>query len=218
MSEKHIYFMRPVGQIGPIKIGCSRMPFKRLEMLSIVSPLRLEIIATTPGDHATERRLHGMFASDWLHHEWFAASKGLLAIVEHVTTTGELPALPEGKIIPLPRPRRARVYVETGPSRRSIRIATAARSDYELGMGLAACARKYETGPQTLRKAFIAIGVKLRSYTVGRPRELYDLSRALTFRKRRASGESLAAIGKDYGLSRQRVHQVLNKLNELEAA
>jgi hypothetical protein len=77
-----IYFIRPVGQLGPIKIGFSRWPHDRLKTYATWSPVPLEIVATIPGNHTLERRLHHRFAADRSHHEWFHATGALLAIIE----------------------------------------------------------------------------------------------------------------------------------------
>lgn len=62
MPGKSIYFIRPVGQRGPIKIGCSYLPLDRLRGLCQWSPLPLEVVATCDGQHhGVERRLHLMF-------------------------------------------------------------------------------------------------------------------------------------------------------------
>ena len=46
---KRVYFLRPVGHLTPIKIGCSLRPENRLETFATWSPLRLEVVATAPG-------------------------------------------------------------------------------------------------------------------------------------------------------------------------
>lgn len=82
MKQHHVYFIRPVGQSGPIKIGCSRLPAARLEQLMTWSPLELEIAASVPGDFKLERNIHECFATEWLRREWFAPSDRLVAFVE----------------------------------------------------------------------------------------------------------------------------------------
>lgn len=74
MSDYFIYFLRPIGQVGPIKIGCSSHPKNRLEGLMSWAPIPLEIIATIPGDFDLEKNIHECFAEDFSHHEWFHAS------------------------------------------------------------------------------------------------------------------------------------------------
>jgi hypothetical protein len=81
MSETYVYFVRPVGADGPIKIGCSKMPVRRLKDLMTWSPVELEVILTVPGDFATERNIHDCLWNDHLHREWFGATPRVLAIV-----------------------------------------------------------------------------------------------------------------------------------------
>lgn len=90
---KTVYFMRPIGQRGPIKIGCSATPAKRLRTYEIWSPVMLEIIAFAPGSSAHENYLHHKFASHRLHGEWFEATADLVALVDSVAETGALPPL-----------------------------------------------------------------------------------------------------------------------------
>lgn len=84
--KKFVYFMRPVGMVGPIKIGFSNIPMDRLEAFSTWSPFPLEIITTTPGGQKEERFLHCCFAFCHLHHEWFASTPLLLETVEAIST------------------------------------------------------------------------------------------------------------------------------------
>lgn len=79
-KPRYIYFMRPVGMDGPIKIGCSYRPASRLIALAVWSPFPLEIIAVAPGDFGTERALHERFAAELFHNEWFHASPRLKAV------------------------------------------------------------------------------------------------------------------------------------------
>jgi hypothetical protein len=88
---KRVYFLRPIGAEGPIKIGCSNQPLKRLRAVEIWSPMKLEIVASAPGGTAHEAALHAMFLADRLHGEWFAASPALNELIEHVLQHGTLP-------------------------------------------------------------------------------------------------------------------------------
>ena len=92
-KEKHVYFLRPVGARGPIKIGCSCEPEKRVRGVEIWSPLKLEIAAFVPGGHREESILHQMFGADRLHGEWFSNSNQLSSVIEFCVRTGKLPPL-----------------------------------------------------------------------------------------------------------------------------
>jgi len=84
--KNFVYFMKPVGMDGPIKIGCSGVPVYRLEALATWSPFPLEIITTTPGRSKDENFLHRCFAYCHLHREWFNATPLLLETIDAVST------------------------------------------------------------------------------------------------------------------------------------
>lgn len=66
-----IYFIRPVGMDGPVKIGTTIRIAFRLADLNAMSPVKLELLALIPGDHLLERRFHAYFADTHSHSEWF---------------------------------------------------------------------------------------------------------------------------------------------------
>lgn len=82
--EKQIYFIRPVGAVGPIKIGCSRWVDERLASLMLWSPTPLEVITYAEGDVRLEFCVHRMFADHRLHKEWFAPAPALLEAIDRV--------------------------------------------------------------------------------------------------------------------------------------
>lgn len=77
-----VYFMRPIGMFGPIKIGCSSSPGARLRELMTWSPFELELLVTIPGDFDLEKKLHGRFAYLHRHGEWFNTDARLLGAIE----------------------------------------------------------------------------------------------------------------------------------------
>lgn len=79
-----IYFVRPVGAPGPVKIGCSESPEKRLETLMTWSPMPLEIAATVPGSFDLERNIHQCFADLYSHREWFFADDRITTVIERL--------------------------------------------------------------------------------------------------------------------------------------
>jgi hypothetical protein len=100
VATKRIYFLRPIGMLGPVKIGCSCWPESRLKAVDIWSPFPLEIIATAEGGFAAERAAHWHLRDERLHGEWFSWSGRLASLVSHVQATGSLPPLedaPYGK-------------------------------------------------------------------------------------------------------------------------
>lgn len=76
-----VYFLRPIGMEGPVKIGSSDKPERRLREYFVWSPYPLEIAATIDGGLDLERRFHSLFRADRTHHEWFRASPELSAVI-----------------------------------------------------------------------------------------------------------------------------------------
>lgn len=93
-----VYFLRPVQQRGPIKIGWSRLPTDRLRAYQNWSPVLLELIATTPGDEGLEAKLHAQFAHLHLHGEWFRWAHELDATIASIISgTFDPEGLPAGR-------------------------------------------------------------------------------------------------------------------------
>lgn len=66
-----VYFIgSPRG--GPVKIGFSTAPRRRLGELQTASPVRLEILGLVSGTRETEQEFHLRFAPHRLNGEWFA--------------------------------------------------------------------------------------------------------------------------------------------------
>lgn len=81
---KHVYFMKPVGMSGPVKIGCTDDQKGRLDNLSAKSPFPLEFLASFPGDHVMEARLHRHFIQSNTHSEWFQWTPQLQVVIDDV--------------------------------------------------------------------------------------------------------------------------------------
>lgn len=109
--EQIVYFMKPVGMAGPIKIGCTKWAQDRLVNLSIWSPFPLEIIVTIPGTFKLERNLHCCFADLHSHREWFFAGERLLSMIEKLKC-----GLPIGEAVNL-KDRRGSI-THGGPGKR----------------------------------------------------------------------------------------------------
>jgi len=102
--NRRVYFIRPVGADGPVKIGCSDVPDGRLYTLSAWSPVPLEIVASIDGDIDLERRFHAAFKADNTHREWFNASPALLHCLDAIKTgTFDIATLPAPLILRGPR-------------------------------------------------------------------------------------------------------------------
>lgn len=79
-----VYFARLISGDGPIKIGCSLAPQRRVEDLMLWSPYPLELVATMPGGYDLEQRWHRRFAAHHSHHEWFHPSPDLIVAITAV--------------------------------------------------------------------------------------------------------------------------------------
>lgn len=78
---RRVYFIKPIGMDGPIKIGCSAAPERRREGLELWCPIPLEIIAEIEGDRQLERRFHSRFLGCYIRHEWFNATPELVETI-----------------------------------------------------------------------------------------------------------------------------------------
>lgn len=83
-TPREIYFIKPVGQDGPIKIGCSSNPRLRLGQQMAWSAYPLEIICTVPGTIALEKNIHECFIDCHSHGEWFHATPRLLTAIARI--------------------------------------------------------------------------------------------------------------------------------------
>lgn len=93
---KRVYFIKPIGFQGPVKIGCSVSPDNRRDTLETWSPFPLEVIAEIDGDFAIERRFHAYCAETHLRREWFAWSDRIAETVEAINAgTFDIETLPE---------------------------------------------------------------------------------------------------------------------------
>ena len=76
-----VYFIRPVGAAGPVKIGYSSDVAQRLESLQGGSPLPLEIVAIIERPQCYESALHWRLSESRIHGEWFRPDPDVLALV-----------------------------------------------------------------------------------------------------------------------------------------
>jgi hypothetical protein len=89
-ASSRVYFIKPVGMDGPIKIGCSALPEKRLADLMAWSPLPLEVIGSVAGTINDEQFLHGCFAHIHSHREWFHSSLPLRNMISEIIAAGSI--------------------------------------------------------------------------------------------------------------------------------
>ncbi|WP_230280240.1 GIY-YIG nuclease family protein [Croceicoccus sp. Ery15] len=81
---KRVYFIKPVGMDGPVKIGCSQSPTSRRDALSTWSPFELEIVAEIEGGFDTEQCFHAMFEEQHQRREWFSWSEQLQDVIDSI--------------------------------------------------------------------------------------------------------------------------------------
>lgn len=77
MMMYQIYFVQ-AGENGPVKIGYTHMPEKRLRCMQANHYETLRLIRVTPGNRYGERRLHLRFSHLWIRGEWFYYSDEML--------------------------------------------------------------------------------------------------------------------------------------------
>ena len=138
-APRSIYLIKPVGMDGPIKIGCSYLPAKRLRELTRWSPVPLEIIASFPGSLALEANLHSCLAQSRSHKEWFFATDEVRRFVAHI-----IAGQPVELAINLSDKRRAR--------RRRLDWTPAKRLRMSLSIRYHAARRRGEVIPVSIRE------------------------------------------------------------------
>lgn len=83
-SGQQVYFVRPVGMKGPVKIGCSVYPRHRLSQIVAWSPFDLELVAVIDGDELLEARFHRKFIESHNRLEWFDWTPELEAAIDAI--------------------------------------------------------------------------------------------------------------------------------------
>lgn len=78
-----VYFIQ--SEEGPIKIGFSDDPAKRLDQLQVASPSQLRLLGSLPCKSTREAAIHGYFAEHRLRGEWFRPAPELLAWIAEST-------------------------------------------------------------------------------------------------------------------------------------
>ncbi len=81
--QQYVYFVQQ-GEDGPIKIGLSVDPEKRLSSLQVSTSEPLYLRAATPGDWSVEEGLHQHFAHLHIQGEWFRPGPDLLRLLAYL--------------------------------------------------------------------------------------------------------------------------------------
>lgn len=117
-----VYFIKPVGMDGPVKIGFSHAPWERVKTLSTWSPFELELIGHVHGTFEDEQYLHKCCIDLHSHREWFNSSDELYQAIRQILASGSVNAVrgwlsPKGSIkkkARKPIPPEARRYLSYG--------------------------------------------------------------------------------------------------------
>lgn len=72
-----VYFIR-AGEDGPVKIGYAGEPKRRMRSLQSGNWIRLHLIRELPGDLATERFFHELYADRRRAFEWYEFCPSML--------------------------------------------------------------------------------------------------------------------------------------------
>jgi len=95
-GDRYIYFIKPVGKRGPIKIGSSYSPADRLKQIQRDWLDKLELIGFVPGFVPDEINLHYRFARHrqriHSHREWFNACDEIETAVRRIIEIGCMPS------------------------------------------------------------------------------------------------------------------------------
>ena len=90
IASADLYIIRSAA--GPIKIGVSQSPAKRLKQLQTAHPYKLEIACIVPGGARLEISYHERFAAHRLEGEWFAPHPAILAEIDRLNSLGRASA------------------------------------------------------------------------------------------------------------------------------
>ena len=80
-----IYYLQQ-GDSGPIKIGYSAYPFKRMRQLQTANSVSLKLLLIVEGTKGLERRLHRQFSHLRIQSEWFSPSSELMSYISNIKT------------------------------------------------------------------------------------------------------------------------------------
>lgn len=83
LETHHVYFIQR-GKNGPVKIGYSKDPEKRLTILQTASSARLRLLAKLRGGARVEKILHEVLDEERVFGEWFAPSPRLLRFIADI--------------------------------------------------------------------------------------------------------------------------------------
>jgi hypothetical protein len=86
-AKEHVYFIQ-AGEHGPIKIGVSKAPGKRLQQLQTSHAESLHLRAVEVGGRELEMALHERFAAYRMNGEWFTPATAIVAYLNGIKGGG----------------------------------------------------------------------------------------------------------------------------------
>lgn len=129
MSERTIYFVKPIGMPGPIKIGSTGNLTDRFASLVGASPIDLELLVTIPGSYELEANIHDCLGRAHIRHEWFAPEPRILALIDALKAG--VPIHVALDLSARERDFKAELYARRGASRRASNAAAKAKRQSE---------------------------------------------------------------------------------------
>lgn len=85
-----IYFIQCTGS-KRIKIGCTAVPYSRMELLTTNNAYPVELLAAVEGDKYVERAYHDDLLEHRVHSEWFLPAEAVLQRVSEARNGKVLP-------------------------------------------------------------------------------------------------------------------------------
>lgn len=82
VTQDYVYFIRREDNVGPVKIGTTANPCKRLSGIQTGNPYKLKIIKTIKGGKNLERTLHNKFEQFRMEGEWFIPNPVLFQLID----------------------------------------------------------------------------------------------------------------------------------------
>lgn len=117
-----LYIIGRADGVGPVKVGLSRAPRRRLASFQRGCPELLEIVDTAPGHYEQETLLHNALDEHRIHGEWFERGPAVATFARYKRDTEAQSAPPQihkrrAEQLPLgglatPASRRARQRAE----------------------------------------------------------------------------------------------------------
>lgn len=101
-----VYFAQ-VRDDGPIKIGVTRSPERRVVQLQEQCPYPVELLCAVRGGALSERVIHAMHTEFHIRGEWFEPNDGMRKIIAHAVAHGVLPPEVTEKVEAIIRDRKA---------------------------------------------------------------------------------------------------------------